>query len=188
MPSFTIRRYIRSVRDICQRRWWCRAQAGQNVAVHSSIEFTGVSQPYDLIIIGAGSKIERDTTIWFSPNHGANPHLSIGNQVFIGRNVYLGVYQPIIIGSSALIGAYSYIISANHCYDSRAVPIINQGFIGLPIVIGDDVWIGTHVVVLPGVTIGTGAIVAASSVVNRDIPPYEIWGGTPARFLKMRPE
>jgi acetyltransferase-like isoleucine patch superfamily enzyme len=61
-----------------------------------------------------------------------------------------------------------------------------QGFVGAPIVLEADVWLGTHVVVLPGVTIGRGAIVAAGSVVNRDVPAHEIWGGAPARFLKRR--
>ena len=57
------------------------------------------------------------------------------------------------------------------------IAIKDQGFEGAPITIEDDVWLGTHVVVLPGVTIGRGAIVSAGSVVNRDIPAWEIWGG-----------
>ena len=64
------------------------------------------------------------------------------------------------------------------------VPIYYQGYIGDPICIEDEVWIGTHVIVLPGVTIGKGAIIAAGSVVNKNVPAYEIWGGSPARFLQ----
>jgi len=108
-------------------------------------------------------------------------------QAYIARNTYIGIFQPISIGAFAQIGAYSYIISANHSYEKRDIPIRLQGYVGAPIVIEDDAWLGTHVVVLPGVTIGKGAIVAAGSVVNRDIPQYEVWGGVPAKFLKNRP-
>ncbi|MBV8731891.1 MAG: acyltransferase [Acidobacteriia bacterium] len=106
----------------------------------------------------------------------------------MGRHTYLGVYLPISIGDHTIIGAYSYIISANHCFESREIPIQDQGFQGAPITIGEDVWIGTHVVILPGVTIGKGAIIAAGSIVNRNVPAYQIWGGVPARFIKERPE
>jgi acetyltransferase-like isoleucine patch superfamily enzyme len=94
---------------------------------------------------------------------------------------------PITIGDNTLIGAYSYIVSANHRFESRAAPIRDQGYRGAPIEIGEDVWIGTHVVILPGVRIGKGAIIGAGSLVNRNIPEYEIWGGVPARFIKKRP-
>ena len=57
-----------------------------------------------------------------------------------------------------------------------------------PIVIGDDVWIGGHVIVLPGVHIGTGAIVGAGAVVTKDVPDYAVVGGNPARIIKSRKE
>ena len=62
-----------------------------------------------------------------------------------------------------------------------------NGQVKAPVVIEDDVWLGTHVVVLPGVTIGKGAIIGASSVVTKDIPAYEVWAGVPAKFIKRRP-
>lgn len=131
--------------------------------------------------------MESDVQIWIASDEGAEPKLDIKNRVFIGRNTFIGVFKPISIGDNTIIGAYSYIISANHCYESREVPIRDQGFTGAPIVIEDDVWLGTHVVVLPGVTIGKGAIIAAGAVVNKDVPSYEIWGGIPAKFIKLRP-
>ena len=129
----------------------------------------------------------RDVTIWLSHESNAKPKLTLGKRVFVTRNCYLGVFQPITIGDDTQIGAFSYIISANHCFDRRDIPIRDQGFTGSPIVIGSDVWIGTHVVILPGVMIGNGAIIGAGSVVTKDVPAYQIWGGMPAKFLKERP-
>jgi len=131
--------------------------------------------------------MQRDFILWLSPDKGANPIFKVKSNAYLGRNVYVGVFQPVEIGEFSQIGAYSYIVSGNHCYESRDIPIMKQGFVGASIVIEDDVWIGTHVVVLAGVTIGKGAIIAAHSLVNRNIPPYEVWGGIPARFIKNRP-
>ncbi|MEO6907026.1 MAG: acyltransferase [Abditibacteriaceae bacterium] len=105
-----------------------------------------------------------------------------------GRNTFIAVFQPIEIGCSTMIGAYTYIASNNHGFSHRDIPMHDQTWTGAPVIIKDDVWIGTHVIVLPGVTIGKGAIVAAGSIVNKDIPPYEIWEGAPAEFIKQCPE
>lgn len=169
-------------------RKWLQAQNSAGSSIGASLDFTGVADPYDCIRLEAPCCIERDVTIWFSPDTGAHLLLDMKRNVFIGRNTYLGIYQPISIGKNTIVGAYSYIISANHCYYSRDIPIQDQGFVGATIVIEDNVWIGTHVVVLPGVTIGTGAVVAAGAIVNNNIGAYEIWGGVPAKFIKMRPE
>ena len=151
------------------------------------LTFTGRDNPFAFVQVGDDCQLEQDVQIWISPEPDSEPQLKLGGRVFIGRNTYIGSHKPISIGRNTIIGAYCYIISANHRYESREVPIRDQGFTGAPIVIEDDVWLGTHVVVLPGVTIGRGAIVAAGAVVNKDIPPYEIWGGIPAKFIKQRP-
>ena len=166
---------------------WFRSIESNNSSVHRSIEFFGVDKPFDYIDIAEGCKIDRDFTLWLSPDDGADVKFVMKKRSYVGRNTYIGVFQPIYIGESSMIGAYSYIISANHNYEERDVPIRDQGYTGKAIVIEDDVWIGTHVVVLPGVTIGKGAIIAAHSLVNKDIPPYEVWGGVPIRFIKCRP-
>lgn len=167
-----------------QMRQWRRA----GTSIHPSVEFIGLEVPFPAVTIGRQSVVERDVTLWLSPHQGAEPKIEIKDDVFIGRNTYIGAFKPITIGALTQIGAYCYLISANHNYATRAVPIRGQGFVGAPIVIEEDVWIGTHVVVLPGVTIGRGAVIAAGSLVNKDVPPYEVWGGIPARLLKRRPE
>ncbi len=143
--------------------------------VHPSLEFKGRPWSDELFSIGSACDIEQDVFIWFSEDPLVEPRLNVGNRVFIGRGTYLGVHYPISLGDNTIVGAYSYIISANHRFDTRSMPIRDQGYSGAPVRVGDDVWIGTHVVILPGVTIGKGAIVGAGSIVNRDIPEYEIW-------------
>jgi acetyltransferase-like isoleucine patch superfamily enzyme/glycosyltransferase involved in cell wall biosynthesis len=168
-------------------RLWALAQRKQGCTIHKSVHFIGQANGYQNVQTGFGLCIEPDVTIWISTDNGARPQLNFGKNVYVGRHTYLGVYLPITIGDNTIIGAYSYVISANHRYESREIPIWKQGFKGAPIIIGEDVWIGTHVVILPGVTIGKGSIIAAGSLVNRSVPEYEIWGGVPARFIKPRP-
>ncbi|WP_165864118.1 glycosyltransferase [Capsulimonas corticalis] len=166
---------------------WRRTLAKQGTVIDPATQIIATKQAYSRIEIGHGSNLERDVSLWISDDDGARARLTLGNDVYVGRNTFLGVYQPISIGADTMIGAYSYIISASHRFDRRDTPIREQGYSGAPIVIEEDVWIGTHVTILPGVTIGRGAIVGAGSMVNKDIPPYEIWGGVPARFIKERP-
>jgi acetyltransferase-like isoleucine patch superfamily enzyme len=88
------------------------------------------------------------------------------------------------IGRNSMIGGYCYLITVNHRTESTDVPYKSQGYTGASIRIGDNVWIGSHVVVLPGVTIGDGAIVGAGAVVTKDIPMGETWGGVPAKLIR----
>jgi acetyltransferase-like isoleucine patch superfamily enzyme len=166
---------------------WLRRQHFQGVSIHSSIEFKGLRPPFEYLSLGAGCILEKELTIWLSSQVDADPSLIIADRSYIGRNSFLNIFHPITIGKDVLIGPYTYITTANHGFSQREIPIKDQPFYGAPIIIEDDVWLGTHVVILPGVNIGKGAIIAAHSLVNRDVPPYEVWGGVPAKFLKSRP-
>ena len=171
------------------RHGWIQEQYAQGSIIAPSLTIKDNNQLAKYIKMGRECELEPELTIWIAEDEaGAKPYLHLGDLVFIGRNTYIGVYLPIYIGNNVIIGAYSYITTANHRFESRNIPIRDQGFVGAPIKIEEDVWIGTHVVILPGVTIGKGAIIAAGSIVNKDVPPYEIWGGAPARFIKQRPE
>ncbi len=133
------------------------------------------------------------------PNHGKHvffegnltyfsPELiTIGSNVYINHNVDLIARNgTITIGNYVLVGPFTYMTTANHDYAHPDVPMYFQNYISGDIVIEDDVWIGTKAVILPGVTIGKGAIVGASAVVTKDVPPYAIVGGVPARIIKYR--
>lgn len=143
---------------------------------------------FSLVNLDNGVNFEPHVSLWLSESDGNEAEIHIGKNVFIGRHAYIGAFKKITIGAETQIGAYSYIISGNHQFASRHLHLREQGFIGEEIIIGEDVWIGTHVVVLPGVIIGKGAIIGAGSVVTKNVGEYEIWGGVPAKFIKMRPE
>jgi acetyltransferase-like isoleucine patch superfamily enzyme/glycosyltransferase involved in cell wall biosynthesis len=155
----------------------------------SSIESIDVRAEFleESIEMGAGVVLEKEVSLAFVRDEKASPHLRIGDGVFIGRNTILSIHSPIIIGANVLIGAYSYITSCNHAFKTRSLPIGAQGYTYAPVTIEAGAWVGTHVVILPGIIVGEGAIVGAGSIVTRNIPPYEIWGGSPARFLGHRP-
>lgn len=153
--------------------------------VHPSTDLIG-RQDFDRwMTFEPGCFIERDCTFWIADETESHPILKIGN-VFIGRNVYIGTYYPIQIKDDTLIGAYSYIISGNHRAVGCDVPVRKQGYEGGEITIGRDVWIGCHVVVLPGVDIGDHAVIGAGSVVTKSVPGGEVWAGIPAKKIRER--
>ncbi len=156
----------------------------QGISIHKSIELTGRADVRPWLKFGTGSVIERECTVWCAAEAGSEPSVITGANVFVGRNTYLGAWKPIWIGSETLIGAYCYIISGNHRFDRGDLPIRVQGYEGEPITIGRNVWLGSHVVLLPGVTIGDNAVVGAGSVVTSSIPGAEIWAGVPARRIR----
>lgn len=103
----------------------------------------------------------------------------IGPDCLIGPRVELGAYS--------MIGPRVSIVGSDHVYDKPGVPIIFAGRPALnSTIIERDVWIGCGAILIAGVRIGRGAIVAAGAVVTKDIPPYEIHGGVPARKLSDR--
>lgn len=92
------------------------------------------------------------------------------------------------IGDDVRIAAYAAFFGENHRFDDLDRPIWHQGEESVGIVVGDDVWVGTHVVVCDGVTIGDHSVIGAGAVVTRDVPPYSVVGGVPARVLRDRRE
>jgi len=114
-----------------------------------------------------------------------------GGEVVIGSRTYVGRFTTMIanckieIGQDCLISPFCYIIDSNHSYQKR-LPIRSQEYNISPVIIGDDVWIGVGSVVLKGVTIGTGSVIGARSVVIKDIPESVIAVGSPAKVVKER--
>jgi acetyltransferase-like isoleucine patch superfamily enzyme len=92
------------------------------------------------------------------------------------------------IGNGVRIAARSGIVAAQHVIDRKDIPIHEQGMRSRGIQIDDDVWIGMNCSILDGVHIGKGAVIGAGAVVTKDIPPYAIAGGVPAKVIRFRTE
>lgn len=111
--------------------------------------------------------------------------LRMGKYGFIGRGAW--ICPNVILGNYVIIAPHLAILGGDHIYDKPGFPVI---FSGRPetkeTIIQDDVWIGYRVVINSGVTIGKGAVIAAGSIVTKNVPPYAIVGGNPAKFIKSR--
>lgn len=112
--------------------------------------------------------------------------VEIGNNVSVNRFTTISGQGGLKIGSNVMIGPNCNILTSNHGYDDLSKPMMEQGTSMGTIVIDDDVWLGANVVILPNITIGKGAIVGANAVVTKNVEPFSIVGGVPARHIKYR--
>ncbi|MBD3355135.1 acetyltransferase [Candidatus Woesearchaeota archaeon] len=137
---------------------------------------------YSLLFKKVGKKV-----FIFGPFRcGAPENISVGNEVVFSNNCVVGGDYGVSIGNFVMIGQNTTIVSSNHGHQLKGVPMLRQEMYGSKVLINDDVWIGANAVILPGVKIGQGAIIAAGSVVTKDIEPYTIAAGNPAKPIKKR--
>jgi acetyltransferase-like isoleucine patch superfamily enzyme len=116
---------------------------------------------------------------------GRDGQLVIGNGVLISQHTIINASTEITIADQTWFGPRCYILDSNHGI-APGKPFSQQPRVASPISIGADVWVGTGSVILSGVTVGDGAVVAAGSVVTRDVPSGALVGGVPARFIRWR--
>lgn len=112
-------------------------------------------------------------------------NIEVGERSFVGFGSELNSIQQITIGSDVLIAPYCFVSDHNHRY-VRGRPIARQGCDAAPVVIENDVWLGCGTIVLMGVRIGEGAVIGAGAVVTRDVAPYAVCVGAPARAIGRR--
>lgn len=134
--------------------------------------------PFNKFELGAESTIEDFATV----NNGVGD-VFIGSRTRIGLgNVIIG---PVKIGNNIMFAQNIVLSGLNHVYENIHIPILDQPVTTSEILVEDDCWIGANSVVVAGVKIGKHSVIAGGSVVTKDVPPYSIVGGNPAKLLKQ---
>lgn len=164
---------------------------------------TGRFAPADLAACGEGCVFEEGCLVF----HPENVHLGrdvyvghqailkgyyketlrIGDGTWVGQQCFLHAAGGIEIGRNVGIGPGVRVLTSTHQEAGRGIPILHAPLTFARVVIEDDADLGVGAIILPGVRIGRGAQVGAGSVVTRDVPPYAVVAGTPARALRERP-
>ena len=128
-----------------------------------------------------------------SPNFKVHSDVDFGSglNVQIGENSSLNrgawISNDTIIGAEVMMGPHVTILSGGHEFNDLTIPMTQQGASKRrPVIIGNDVWIGTRVIILPGIKVGDHSIIAAGSVVTKDVPEWAIVGGNPAKVIRLR--
>ena len=128
-----------------------------------------------------GAKIKSKTIIdigWFMM---CPEKLHIGSHVHINRNCMLDARGGLTIGNNVSVSHNVSFVTGSHDFNTPKFDYVDA-----PIVVEDNVWIGLNATILKGVHIGQGAVVAAGALVTKDIPPFEVWGGVPAKKIAER--
>jgi acetyltransferase-like isoleucine patch superfamily enzyme len=138
---------------------------------------------YENISIG-----EKFSMMRYSRLAASDGVMRIGDRVSINSHVCIDASDGgrITIGDDVLIGPNAVLRASNHVFSEIGRPINQQGHAGGDIIIEKDVWIAANVVVVPNARIGSHAVVAAGAVVNRDVEPWTVVGGVPARVISQR--
>ena len=162
-------------------RWYIRLLAplyqerGRGSKIYWSVRMD--TPPYRLFSLGQNSVVESYSCI-----NNAVGDVIIGDHTRIGiHNTIIG---PVTIGSHVNLAQSITVTALNHNFSDTTRRIDEQGISTNPVTIEDDVWIGANAVILPGVTIGQHAVVAAGAVVTADVPANTVVGGVPARIIK----
>lgn len=163
-------------------RWFIRMLAplyqhrGKHSVVHRSARMD--TPPYRKFSLGDYSVIES-----FACINNAVGDVIIGDHTRIGlHNTIIG---PVTIGCHVNLAQGITVTALNHNFEDSDKRIDEQGVSTTPVIIEDDIWIGANAVILPGVTIGNHSVVAAGAVVTKDIPPYSLVAGVPAKIIKQ---
>jgi len=125
--------------------------------------------------LGANSRISPGCRLWAPWNLQCEDVVAIAS----GAEIYNP--WPVSIGSHATLSQHAYLCAASHDIDDPSFPMV-----GRPIVIGRHAWICARATVLPGVTVGDGAVLALGAIATRDLEPWSVYGGKPAKFIRQR--
>lgn len=157
-----------------------RLQMGDNVELRRNVELR-VHGNSNLLI---GNKVRIDRGVRLLSANDAT--ISIKDGVRIGLYTVFNGGDSITIGEKVLISGFVYLQTSMHGYSSREISVQDQGYDHAPILLENDVWLGTHVVIMPGINIGKGGVVGSNAVVTKNVEPYQVVAGIPAKPIKER--
>ncbi|MDZ7959910.1 MAG: acyltransferase [Aulosira sp. DedQUE10] len=156
-------------------------EIGKHVFIFKGVRIDGRGDN-NRICLGNKVAIERNVDIGCLDNTS----IYIDEETFIGPNVCIAGPGDIKIGKHCMIASHSGIYANNHNFADLIEPIRNQGITRQGIVIEDNCWLGHGVTILDGVTIGKGSVIGAGAVVSKNIPPFSVAVGIPAKVIKSR--
>lgn len=152
---------------------------GINLIIRKGVEIAKTDGAY--LEIGDNCVLDNYAVLLLTKPH---PRLLIGDNVTIGRNTIVSIKDTCYIGDYTLIGPMVQITDNNHSVGGNLIKYQKSSI--KAVTIGQDCWIGSGAKILAGVTIGNGAVIGANAVVTKDIPPFAIAVGVPAKVIKFR--
>jgi acetyltransferase-like isoleucine patch superfamily enzyme len=169
----------------CNLKYKKKISVGKTFSLGDNVEINALSK-YG-VNVGDNVSIQKNTIIECTGVlRELGEGIKIGNNVGIAQNCFIQVRGFVVIGSHVIIGPGVSIFSENHIFSNRIINIVEQGEKRIGVIIKNNVWIGSNSTILDGVTLGENSIIAAGSVVNKDIPPNTIFGGIPAKLIRNR--
>ncbi len=175
-------RYLNKWRSLINTIWL--KISGMQIGEGTYLSKIKVTWPHQ-ISIGKNCVVEHSVYFKFDGIWKEGPSIIIEDDVFVGFGCEFNIKKKVVIGKDSLIGSGCKFVDHDHGISLEDL-MRNQIGPEAEIVLEENVWLGTNVVVLKGVTIGNGAIIAAGSIVNKSIPPNEIWAGIPAKKIRDR--
>ena len=197
---------LSAIRGFCKRMWIGHVEGllfvGKNVTIRNPRQLrvgrSFVAEDYceiqalsqNGVKIGNSVTMARFSMIRPSGYYGGELGVGfeIGDNSNIGAYAYIGAAGGIRIGCNVMMGPRVSLLAEQHNIDVVDVPMKLQGTTRKGIIVEDDVWLGANACVLDGVTIGRGAVVASGAIVTKDVPPFAIVGGVPAKVIRFRGE
>ena len=181
-PGFIVALYL-------SLRWRCRVSPSASIRFPFRLSIGRGSRIYRCSLVASGEGIRLGESVDIFEGSVLNAlegRISVGNHSAFGPYVTIYGMGRVSVGEYVAIAAHSTVVASNHNFSDRQTFIRLQGSTAKGISIEDDVWIGSHCVILDGVTVGKGSVVAAGAVVNLDVAAYSVVGGVPAHFIKER--
>lgn len=158
----------------------CGLVIGNHVEFRRNVEIRvhGNSQ----VNIGSSCRIDRGVRI-LSAN---NAIVTLGDNTRVGLYTVFNGGDSITVGEKSLISGFVYLQTSMHGFAQKSTSVQEQGYLHAAVVLEEDSWLGTHVVIMPGVRLGRGAVVGSNAVVNKNVEPYQVVAGIPAKVIKER--